>query len=69
MKKPQLTQPISLPALEPFKVDDFWMPSASPEQMRAEAEEFARQFGLMPGLAEFFGLRGYLREDTLVSVN
>jgi hypothetical protein len=48
--------------------ENFWLP-ASPETIRADMDEFCRQFGLMPELAEVLGLRQYLREDTLKSVN
>jgi hypothetical protein len=48
--------------------DDFWAPP-SKEQIAKDTEEFARQFGLMPELAEFLGLGWAIREDTLKDVH
>jgi hypothetical protein len=49
--------------------DNFWLP-LSKEQIAKDAEEWARQFGLMsPELAELLGVRWALREDTLKSVH
>ncbi len=53
----------------PVRLDsNFWVPPAA-DVIRADVDEFARQFGLMPELAEVLGLRQYLREDTLKGVN
>ncbi|MCZ7862586.1 hypothetical protein O9X98_14520 [Agrobacterium salinitolerans] len=60
--------PISPTAEGPFKLDSFWTPPSA-DVIRADVDEFARQFGLMPELAEALGLRRYLREDTLKDVN
>jgi hypothetical protein len=51
-----------------IKFDSFWTPPAA-DVIRADADEFARQFGLVPELAEVLGLRQYLREDTVKSLN
>jgi hypothetical protein len=47
---------------------NFWTP-LSDEAFRADYDEFQRLFGLMPELAEAIGVRQFLREDTLKSVN
>lgn len=52
-------------------IDDpssFWAPP-SEDVIRSDLQEFRRRMGLMPELAEALGLREYLREDTLKSVN
>ncbi|MCS4088695.1 hypothetical protein [Rhizobium sp. BK176] len=46
----------------------FWTPPST-DVIRTDLEEFRRQFGLMPELAEALGVRQFLREDTLRSVN
>lgn len=60
--------PITRAADSPFKLDSFWTPPTA-DVIRADMDEFARQFGLMPELAELLGLRQYLREDTIKDVH
>lgn len=51
-----------------FLPDNFWTPPAA-GVIQADADEFARRFGLKPELAEVLGVRRFLREDTLKTVN
>ena len=46
----------------------FLSPPAA-DMISADADEFARLFGLRPDLAEVLGLRQYLREDTAKNLN
>lgn len=52
--------------LERKRQEGFWLPDEN-VNFQAEFEEFNRLFGLRPELAEFLGVRQFLREDTLKS--
>ncbi len=47
--------------------DNFWLPSNV--DFSAELDEFNRLFGLRPELNEALGVRAFLREDTLKTIN
>lgn len=68
MQKRHITLPIPSPVEDPLEFDNFWGPPTQ-SVIRADAEEFARMFGLRPDLAEALGLRQYLREDTAKNLN
>ncbi len=65
MRKKHPTEPAA--SIDVRLPDNFWLPSNV--DVSAEADEFARLFGLRPDLAEALGVRQFLREDTLKTVN
>jgi hypothetical protein len=65
MRKKRPTGPVA--SIDARLPDNFWLPSNV--NFSAEADEFSRVFGLRPELAEALGVRQFLREDTLKTVN